>query len=220
MDHALARRNMVDEQLIPRGIRDPGVLKAMCKVERHRFIPGDSTESAYRDGPVAIGRNQTISQPYMVALMTEALALTGTERILEIGTGSGYQTAILAELAGRIYTIERIPELSGQAEALLTGLGYANISFARGDGSLGWKDEAPFDRVLVTAACPRIPLPLAEQLREGGTIVAPVGSMGGHQALTRSRKVNGELLTETICDCVFVPLIGEFGMEKTGTDTP
>ena len=214
MDFTLARRKMVDEQIIMRGIRDPQVLEAMYRIERHRFVPEEEWDNAYRDGPLAIGKNQTISQPYMAALMTEALLLSGEEKVLEIGTGSGYQTALLAERAKQVYTLERFPELFDKARALLGELGYTTIKFALGDGSLGWQDEAPFDRILVTAACPRVPFPLKEQLRESGIIVLPIGDSPDHQVLNKGIMTNGIIQLEPITECVFVPLVGEFWMVK------
>ena len=211
-DYASLRRRMVTEQLQPRGLSDPRVLAAAGKVERHRFIPEDNQDLAYADSPVPIGKDQTISQPYIVALMTQTLRLDGSEKVLEIGTGSGYQTALLAELAKEVYTIERFPELSGKANSLLTELGYSNIHFKTGDGSLGWKEHAPYDRIIITAASPRVPLPLEEQLKEGGMIVLPVGSDTFRQQLQVCEKRKGILSSGFVCDCVFVPLVGEFGM--------
>lgn len=205
---------MVDEQIIGRGINDPQVLGAMYRIERHRFLPDEYREEAYADSPVSIPHGQTISQPYIVALMTQELRLTEAEKVLEIGTGSGYQTALLSEMANEVYTVERFSDLSDKASALLRELGYKNIRFAVGDGTLGWKDAAPFDRMILTAACPRIPFPLEEQLAEGGQIILPLGDQH-RQILIRAAKKNGRIVTERICDCVFVPLVGEFGMIKS-----
>lgn len=210
MDFAVLRKRMVDEQLIPRGIKNSRVLDAFLKVERHKFIPEELRMSAYADFPVPIGAGQTISQPYIVALMTECLGLSGEEKILEIGTGSGYQTAILAELAKEVYTMERIGSLSRNAETVLNELGYKNIKIKVGDGSVGWKEEAPFDRIIITAASPRIPLPLTEQLNESGKLILPLGE-NFSQVLTVVEKKKGELESIEVCGCVFVPLIGKYG---------
>jgi len=210
MDYAVLRKRMVDEQLIPRGIENPRVLEAFLKVERHKFIPEELRMSAYADFPVPIGAGQTISQPYIVALMTECLGLSGEEKILEIGTGSGYQTAILAELAKEVYTIERIESLSQSAAAILNDLAYQNIKIKVSDGSLGWKEEAPFDRIIITAASPRIPLPLTEQLNESGKLILPLGETFS-QVLTIVEKKKGNLESIEVCGCVFVPLIGKYG---------
>jgi len=204
---------MVEEQLIPRGIEDPRVIDAFLKVERHRFIPEELRGSAYADYPVPIGEGQTISQPYIVALMTECLDLSGDEEVLEIGTGSGYQAAILAELSSQVYSIERFPSLGERAESLLQNLGYINIKIKVGDGTLGWPEEAPFSRIIVTAAAAEVPLPLAEQLSEGGKMILPLGETFS-QVLTLIEKKKGQLKAESICGCVFVPLIGKFGYKE------
>jgi len=213
MDYTILRRRMVEEQLIPRGIEDPRVIDAFLKVERHRFIPEELRGSAYADYPVPIGEGQTISQPYIVALMTECLDLSGDEEVLEIGTGSGYQAAILAELSSQVYSIERFPSLGERAESLLQNLGYINIKIKVGDGTLGWPEEAPFSRIIVTAAAPEVPLPLAEQLSEGGKMILPLGETFS-QVLTLIEKKKGQLKAESICGCVFVPLIGKFGYKE------
>ncbi|HEU5310000.1 MAG TPA: protein-L-isoaspartate(D-aspartate) O-methyltransferase, partial [Candidatus Eisenbacteria bacterium] len=174
-DLAVARRRMVEQQLRARGIHDRHVLRIMEAIPRHLFVDDALVARAYSDHALPIGEDQTISQPYMVALMTQALDLTGEEKVLEIGTGSGYQTAILAELADRVFTIERIPAIAEAAKERLTALGYTNIAFRCGDGTLGWSEMAPFDRVLVTAGAPRIPAFLEEQLVPGGVAVVPVG---------------------------------------------
>ncbi len=211
-DFEQARRDMVAGQLRCRGIRDARVLDAMGRVPRELFVPADSRSRAYWDGAMAIGCRQTISQPYMVALMTEELHLTGQERVLEVGTGSGYQAAILAELAAHVYTVERLDELSERARGLLCGdLGYANISFRVGDGTLGWPEEAPFDRIMVTAGAPHRPDILLGQLAPGGEAVVPVGPRH-YQSLVRYRQAeDGTLEEKHLCDCVFVRLIGEDG---------
>lgn len=212
MDYAELRKKMVQEQLIPRGIIDKRVLAAFEKIERHKFIPEDLISNAYSDFPVPIGKNQTISQPYIVALMTENLCLTGEEKILEIGTGSGYQTAILAELAREVYSIERLDYLSKKAEAALKETGHDNIKLKVGDGTLGWPESAPFDRIIITAASPQIPLPLTEQLKENGKLILPLGESLG-QVLTLVEKKKGRLESIRVCGCVFVPLIGKYGYQ-------
>lgn len=201
---------MVAVQLVGRGIRDTRVLQAMAEVPRHLFVPEEEQRMAYADCALGIGEGQTISQPYMVALMTERLALTGREKVLEVGTGSGYQAAILAGLAATVFSIERIPALARRAEAVLGGLGIANVRVVVGDGSLGLPGEAPFDRILVTAGVPRIPERLVEQLIEGGILVAPVGELGFQTLMVGVKGPAGLSLTESV-DCVFVPLIGEAG---------
>lgn len=213
MDYKILRNRMVEEQLIPRGINDSGVLEAFRKVERHIFLPEDLRGSSYADFPVPIGEGQTISQPYIVALMTELLALTGKEKVLEIGTGSGYQTAILAELSKEVYSIERFPNLAKAAKDRLDKLGYTNITIKVGDGSLGWQEIAPFDRILITAATPRIPLPLNEQVKDGGRLVLPMGETFS-QVLTVGIKKRNKLELTQICGCVFVPLVGKYGLKN------
>ncbi|HOW42838.1 MAG TPA: protein-L-isoaspartate(D-aspartate) O-methyltransferase [Candidatus Omnitrophota bacterium] len=212
MDYPALRKQMVEEQLIPRGIQDKRVLQTFLKVERHRFVPAEAREKAYGDYPLPIGEKQTISQPYMVALMTECLQLRGTERILEIGTGSGYQSAILAELAKEVYTIERHALLAEPAHRLLREMGYKNISFKVGDGTLGWPEQAPFDRIIITAATAEVPDPLSKQLTDDGLIVAPIGELFS-QTLTVFHKDHGQLRGESFTSCVFVPLIGKFGLQ-------
>jgi protein-L-isoaspartate(D-aspartate) O-methyltransferase len=170
-----ARNRMVEEQIAARGIQDPRLLRAMRKVPRHALVPKDVRAQAYADWPVPIGEGQTISQPYIVAYMTEQLALKGGERVLEVGTGSGYQAAVLAELAAEVYTIEIVPALGKRAAGDLARLGYKNITVRVGDGYRGWPEKAPFDAILVTAAPPEVPAPLLEQLKPGGRLVLPVG---------------------------------------------
>ncbi|MDP3732661.1 MAG: protein-L-isoaspartate(D-aspartate) O-methyltransferase [Candidatus Omnitrophota bacterium] len=217
MDYEILRKRMVDEQLIPRGIKDPKVLNAFYRIERHKFIPEDSRSSAYADFPLPIGEGQTISQPYIVALMTESLNLTGKERLLEVGTGSGYQTAILAELAGEVYSIERFEFLGKMAQTILSGLGYKNIKIKVGDGTLGWEEGAPFDRIIITAASPKVPLPLIEQLADNGKLILPLGESFS-QVLTLVEKKDGKLKSVDICGCVFVPLIGKHGWSNKKDD--
>jgi protein-L-isoaspartate(D-aspartate) O-methyltransferase len=204
------RNMMVDQQLIPRGIRDERLLQALKKVERHIFMPEGARSVAYEDRAVPIGEGQTISQPFMVAIMTQLLELTGDEKILEIGTGSGYQAAILGELAQEVYSIERNETLAAKAAKTLENLGYNNVHVLVSDGTLGLEAQAPFDRIIVTAAGPSIPSPLVKQLAEGGIIISPVGERF-MQALIKGKKVNGVLLTEDFLQCAFVPLIGEYG---------
>jgi len=210
MDYAILRKRMVEEQLIRRGIKDPRVLDAFYKVERHKFVPQNLSDSAYGDFPVGIGEGQTISQPYIVALMTECLNLVGQEKVLEIGTGSGYQTAILAKLAKEVYTIERFDKLAKNAQNVLTELGYTNIKIKVDDGTLGWPEAALFDRIIITAASPRIPLPLTEQLKENGKLVLPLGETFS-QVLTVVEKKKDKLESIEVCGCVFVPLVGKYG---------
>ena len=205
---------MVDEQLIPRGIDDPRVLEVFRKVERHRFVPEDMNNISYADYPLPVGEGQTISQPFMVALMTQSLSLNGDERVLEIGTGTGYQAAILAELANEVYSVERFEKLTDKAVALLSLLGYANIRIKTGDGTLGWKEFAPFDRIIVTAGAPSVPKTLISQLADNGRMVIPVGGEFG-QVLTLVEKRNGKVFEEEICGCVFVPLVGKEGWIET-----
>jgi protein-L-isoaspartate(D-aspartate) O-methyltransferase len=204
---------MVEQQIRKRGVRNARVLAAMEKVPRHRFVPDNASDHAYEDSPLSIGKGQTISQPYMVALMTECLAPEPDDRVLEVGTGSGYQTAILAELARKVYSIERIPELAERADELLSRLGYENVSIRMGDGSEGWIEKAPFDAIVVTAGAPEIPDPLVEQMEAGGRLVIPIGS-AHHQTLCTVRKEQARIRTEEGTGCVFVPLIGTFGWEE------
>lgn len=205
-----ARERMVRHQIAARGIRDERVLAAMRTVPRHLFVPLKSRHAAYQDGPLLIGQGQTISQPYIVALMTEALELKGHERVLEIGTGSGYQAAILSQLASHVYTIERIPELANRAQELFLQLGYDNISTRIGDGTLGWPKHAPCETIIITAASPEIPEPLTDQLADGGRLVSPVGGAWS-QSLIRVRKQGDRLQRQELTMVAFVPLIGEHG---------
>jgi protein-L-isoaspartate(D-aspartate) O-methyltransferase len=201
---------MVNSQLITRGIRDPRVLAAMRRVPRHRFIPVHLGDQAYNDYPLPIGEDQTISQPYIVALMTEILEPQETDRVLEIGAGSGYQAAILAELVAQVYTMDRVGPLADRAQEALKSLGYGNIKVRLGDGTLGWPEEAPFDGIIVTAAAPQVPRPLTEQLALNGRLVIPVGDRYS-QTLTLVRKTKAGLKFEYHGGCRFVPLIGKYG---------
>jgi protein-L-isoaspartate(D-aspartate) O-methyltransferase len=210
MDYEAARDNMVRKQLMARGITDTSVLAAMRAVPRHLFVEQSIRGEAYDDSPLPIGRGQTISQPYMVAVMTELLSLTGSERVLEIGTGSGYQTAILSRLCEWVYTVERIESLSHTAEEIVTLLGYENISFSVGDGTEGWPAEAPFDGIIVTAGAPNIPQVLVDQLAVGGRLLIPVGSRYS-QTLKKVTRTPQGLQTEDHTGCRFVDLVGKFG---------
>ncbi len=210
--YRVARERMVETQIKARGIMDSRVIQAMLKVPRHLFVEDALKEQAYGDFPLPIGEGQTISQPYIVALMTEALELKGNERVLEIGTGSGYQTAILAELATWVYTIEKYSSLLEKAKKVLNKLGYKNISFKLGDGSFGWKEASPFQAIIVTAAAPDIPSPLKEQLDEGGRIVIPIGDPFS-QVLIKGLKKGGELHTKVLEYVRFVKLVGEYGFK-------
>jgi len=207
---------MVNAQLRSRGIRDVRVLKAMEKIPRHIFVEEALRDQAYSDGPLPIGENQTISQPYIVALMTEALELKGHEKVLELGTGSGYQTAVLAELAGRVLSIERIAFLSSKARKILDSLHYFNIALRIGDGTYGWREESPFDGIIVTAGAPRVPDILVDQLAVGGRLVMPVGNRYTQDLLkvTRLSERAGDTETEDLGGCRFVSLIGEHGWKE------
>jgi protein-L-isoaspartate(D-aspartate) O-methyltransferase len=208
--YSAARARMVEYDLAARDIDDPRVLGAMGRVPRHEFVWDIDRDEAYADRPLRIAEGQTISQPYMVALMTQKLVLTGGERVLEVGTGSGYQTALLAELALRVSTVERISALSSQAAGALGRLGYANIEFRVGDGSLGWPERAPFDAIMVTAGTPRVPDALKKQLADGGRLVVPVGGRKGQRLLVITRRGHS-YDTETSTPCIFVKLIGAQG---------
>jgi protein-L-isoaspartate(D-aspartate) O-methyltransferase len=210
---AAARDRMVQTQLVPRGIRDAKVLFAMRKVPRHIFVEEALQNQAYGDFPLPIGEQQTISQPYIVAFMTEALELTGVEKVLEIGTGCGYQSAILAELAPEVFSIERIHLLASRARRNLESLRYFNVKIKVGDGSLGWPEEAPFDAIMVTAAAPGIPGPLLDQLAMGGRLVIPVGDRYS-QTLEVVHKTPQGLQHDYRGGCRFVKLIGSYGWEK------
>ena len=214
-DLAVSRRRMVEQQLRARGIHDPHVLRIMEAIPRHLFVDDALVARAYSDHALPIGEDQTISQPYMVGLMTQALDLTGEEKVLEIGTGSGYQTAILAELADRVFTIERIPSIAAAAQERLTAMGYSNIVFRCADGTLGWREMAPFDRVLVTAGAPHVPAFLEDQLVPGGIAVVPVG-VRDNQSLVKLTRTPEGLKHRILCGCTFVPLIGREGWTNGG----
>lgn len=212
-NYGLNREEMVKTQLIPRGIHDPLVLDAMRKVPRDPFVPEKLKKHAYEDGPLPIGQDQTISQPYIVALMTEALGLNGENKTLEVGTGSGYQTAILAELSRAVYTVERIESLQNKAKSILEQLGYKNIYFKVVNGTLGWDEHAPYNAIIVTAGAPKIPNPLIEQLEEGGRLLIPVGDRFG-QELIRITRQGGHISKESLGGVRFVNLIGEYGWQE------
>jgi protein-L-isoaspartate(D-aspartate) O-methyltransferase len=202
-----ARLQMVEQQLRQRGIRDVRVLQAMATVPRHLFVPPPWRLHAYEDGPLPIGEGQTISQPYTVALMSESLLLTGAETVLEVGTGSGYQAAVLSSLAKRVYSIEILPGLAETARSRLGDLGYDNVTVVVGDGNQGWAAGSPYDAIIVTAAAPRVPPALWDQLAEGGRLVLPVAE-GDTQHLLRLRKVQGSVIREDLGAVLFVPLVG------------
>jgi len=204
---ARARQEMVERQLKGRDITDARVLAAMSKVPRHRFVRPSWAGQAYNDHPLPIEEGQTISQPYIVALMTQLLELKGSERVLEVGTGSGYQAAVLAELVKQVYTIEILPGLAKSAAARLKALGYANVKVRAGDGYQGWPDQAPFDAIIVTAGASHIPAPLIAQLKDGGRLVIPVDVAVGYQELLQCRKERGQLVKKIIAPVRFVPLI-------------
>jgi protein-L-isoaspartate(D-aspartate) O-methyltransferase len=210
---ARERERMVEEQLARRGITDERVLAAMRKVPRHRFVQEALRERAHGDHPLPIGEEQTISQPYIVGLMSSLLELTGREKVLEIGTGSGYQTAVLAELARRVCSIERLPRLAERARAVLESLGYANTWVRVADGTLGWPDEAPFDRILITAGGPSVPPALFAQLVDGGRMVLPIGD-AENQVLTVVENAGGQMRTREAGDCKFVKLVGKYAWER------
>jgi len=207
---------MVDTQIRSRGIKDVRLLELMERIPRHLFVEEAMMDQAYNDNPLPIGERQTISQPYIVALMTEALALTGKEKVLEIGTGSGYQTAILAQLADRVCSIERIASLAARARKMLDYLNTFNVAIRVGDGTYGWKEEAPFDAILVTAGAPEVPAVLLEQLNIGGRLVIPIGSRSVQTLLkvTRLSEDIHDLRKEELGGCRFVDLIGEHGWKN------
>jgi protein-L-isoaspartate(D-aspartate) O-methyltransferase len=205
-----ARERMVEEQLRGRDITDSRVLETMREVPRHLFIPSDLRSQAYLDGPLRLGQGQTISQPYIVALMTQLLQLRGDEVVLEVGTGSGYQAAVLSRLARQIYSLERIPELAEGARRVLQQLGIANVEVLQRDGSGGLPEHAPYLAIVVTAAAPRVPVPLKDQLADGGRLVLPVGSQDG-QTLERWLREGEDFRCQRIAPVAFVPLVGEYG---------
>ena len=209
-----ARRAMIERDLVARGIQDVRVIEAMGSIERDLFVPEKLRSDAYADRPLPIGEGQTLSQPYIVALMTELLNLKGMERVLEIGTGSGYQTAVLAKLAAEVYSIEILPTLSERAKTLLEGLGCDNIHLKVGDGFFGWEEQGPFDAILVAAAAPKIPEFLWRQLREGGRLIIPLGTDRQLQRLVRVTKTDGKQAMEDISGVRFVPLTGTIQKDR------
>jgi protein-L-isoaspartate(D-aspartate) O-methyltransferase len=207
-DFAVQRQRMLEQQLKPRGIKDERVLAAMAKVPREEFVPADERGDAYEDGPLPIGFDQTISQPYIVAFMTEQLRLKSSDRLLEIGTGSGYQAAVLAELVADVYTIEIVEPLAKSADATLQRLGYKNVHLGVGDGYQGWPEEAPFDAIIVTCAPDKVPEPLVDQLKDGGRMVIPVGERFAQQLYLFEKK-NGQLKESVTLPVRFVPMVRE-----------
>jgi protein-L-isoaspartate(D-aspartate) O-methyltransferase len=214
-----ARNRMVDDTIASRGVKDPAVLRAMRTVPRHEFVPPEYLDQAYDDHPLPIGYGQTISQPYIVAWMTELLELKPGEKVLEIGTGSGYQAAVLAELGSvEVYSIEIVPQLASSAEERLNSLGYDNLTLKQADGYYGWSEHAPYDAILVTAAPDHLPAPLAEQLSDGGRLVIPIGPPGGFQSLWKFVKTGDDLQAYNLGSVAFVPFTGE-GVQQ-GADVP
>ena len=212
IDYVQARERMVQEQLVSRGIKDTRVLGVMARVPRHLFLESELRDQAYEDHPLPIGANQTISQPYMVALMAEALELKGTERVFEVGTGSGYLAAVLSELCAEVFSVETVEKLASKARNLLTSLGYRNVSVLMGDGTLGWEEHSPYDAVVISAAAPCIPRPLLEQLKTPGFLVFPMGEKE-LQTLVRIRKDKAGIREEYLGECQFVKLKGQYGWE-------
>jgi protein-L-isoaspartate(D-aspartate) O-methyltransferase len=209
-DYVIKRRRMVEDQIAHRGVKDPRLLKVMTEVPRHLFVEEAFWGQAYNDHPLTIGLGQTISQPYMVALMTDALGLTGTEKVLEIGTGSGYQTALLARLSDWVFSVERIADLSRRAQSVLEKLKIFNVNLKVGDGSKGWSEHAPYEAIMVTAGAPAVPQPLVDQLADEGRLVVPVGDR--HlQTLVRVTKRGEQLVQEDLGGCRFVDLVGDHG---------
>ncbi len=211
--YSILREEMVGDQILSRGIKDERIIRAFLNVPREEFVPEELRDLAYRDSPLSIGFEQTISQPYMVALMTEVLDPSPGEKILEIGTGSGYQSAILAYLGAKVFSIERVSQLAEKAKDALSKLGY-QVKIKVGDGTTGWKEEAPFSGIIVTAGVDKVPPPLIEQLEIGGRIVIPLGNRFS-QTLTKIEKLSqGRIREERICGCIFVPLIGKYGFSR------
>jgi len=209
MDYTNLRKAMVESQLVARDITDEKVIRAFNLVERDKFVPDEFKKNSYEDHPLPIGDNQTISQPYIVALMVQLLKLEGNEKVLEVGTGSGYETAILCQIVKDVFTVECIDALSRNAQKILNETGYKNIHFKIGDGTQGWPQEAPFDRIIVSAASSKVPEPLLDQLNDPGRLVIPVGDRF-NQNLIVINKEDGRLQTSNICGCSFVPLVGKY----------
>ncbi|MGE3063275.1 MAG: protein-L-isoaspartate(D-aspartate) O-methyltransferase [bacterium] len=215
MSFAELRKQMIEEQLVKRSIKDIKLLEAMSEIQREMFVPSHLRNSAYDDSPLLIGNGQTISQPYIVAKMTELLKVESESTVLEVGTGSGYQAAVLSKLAKRVFTIERITELRRGAEELLSSLRISNVFVMSGDGTIGLSQYAPYDRIIVTAAGPRIPKNLLDQLKDNGIIVMPVGTQA-EQVLLRAVKTEGKIEIEEHDSCRFVPLLGKYGFSDNG----
>ncbi len=211
---SIARRRMVEEQVVARGIADQRVIDAMLKVPRHKFVEQALEGKAYQDAPLPIGEKQTISQPYMVAFMSEALVLDGSETVLEIGTGSGYQAAVLALLADRVFSLERIPSLARRARKVLDECGFGKVNIRLADGTLGWQEMAPFDAILVTAGAPEVPQHYLDQLAVGGRLIIPVGDRESQFLLRVTRTGEEEYMEEKMLGCRFVPLIGNHGWQE------
>ncbi len=212
-DFDAMRRKMVTDQLLSRDIKDKLVLDVFEKVPRHKFIGPKFYKDAYSDFPLPIQSAQTISQPYIVALMIQLLNIKKSDRVLEIGTGSGYQAAILAELAEQVFSVDRLKELTEDSEVVLKELGYKNITLKTGDGTLGWEEFAPFDKIIVSAGAESVPQPLLKQLKSPGRLVMPVGPKSGQKLILIEKTVKGDELEKDICGCAFVPLIGKYGWE-------
>ena len=213
-DYAIARRRMVAEQVTARGVKDQRVIDAMLRVPRHLFVPDALAAQAYSDFPLPIGERQTISQPYMVAVMSEALQLNGEEKVLEIGTGSGYQAAVLALLARQVFSLERIPALARQARRILDKAGFARVNVRVTDGTFGWEEEAPFDGIIVTAGAPEVPQPYRDQLAIGGRLVIPVGDRVSQTLVRVTRLGERDFREERLLGCRFVPLVGGLGWRE------
>ncbi len=212
-DFSIARRRMVEEQIIARGVSDQRVIDAMLQVPRHKFVEEALASQAYQDGPLPIGERQTISQPYMVAMMSEALVLTGTEKVLEVGTGSGYQAAVLALLADRVFSLERIPALARRARKTLDSCGYTKVNIRLADGTHGWQEMAPFDAIMVTAGAPQVPKEYLDQLALNGRLVIPVGDRSSQVLLRVTRTSATDFKEDQLLGCRFVPLVGQHGWQ-------
>lgn len=213
-DYTISRRRMVEEQVIARGVTDPRVIDAMLKVPRHKFVEEALAGKAYQDAPLPIGEKQTISQPYMVAVMSEALMLDGSERVLEVGTGSGYQAAVLALLADRVYSLERIPSLARRARKVLDDNGFSKVNIRLADGTVGWQGMGPFDGIIVTAGAPKVPQEYLDQLSLGGRLIIPVGDRESQILMRITRVGEAEYKEEKMLGCRFVPLIGNQGWKQ------
>jgi len=213
-DFTVARRRMVEDQVMGRGIKDQRVIDAMLKVPRHKFVEEALEGKAYQDAPLPIGEKQTISQPYMVAVMSEALALDGSETVLEVGTGSGYQAAVLALLAERVFSLERIPSLARRARKALDDCGFSKVNIRVADGTYGWQDMAPFKAIVVTAGAPEVPQDYLDQLAVGGRLIIPVGDRDNQVLMRITRTTEQEYQEEQMLGCRFVPLIGNHGWKN------